>query len=130
MATMPMERRRKDGAHERRAVPRWPISNRVLCQLGGEDVPYECRSVNLSPCGVCLRSRRPFPQGRLVKLAIFLNDYLPVEVEGSVLWNGVEGDDQLTGISFQADVALQGRIMDYAYERRKNDLVKHWFDGW
>lgn len=117
--------------HEKRYIPRWQVDNRVCYQFESGGNAHECRSKDLSCSGICLQTDQGMIPEQNVKLTIDLSDSVSVKVDGRILWSRPSLGWNLAGISFSnVDPEVQDLILDYAFEVKKEDVVKHWFKGW
>lgn len=127
----PKDKNSPDGNDDKRYFPRWQVSNRVFYQLEKSGRSYECRSRDLNCAGACLLTDQGIAANQKVKLTIDLSDAVSVDVEGRTLWCRPVAGRNLTGIIFtNVKPEVQDSILDYAFEVKKEDVVKHWFKGW
>ena len=122
-----------DGS-ERRYLPRWIVTNRILYRK--EDQPHfqECSSKDLSGDGACLSCPETLPFSGKLTLVVYLSEEIAVQVKASVLWNKPSFDPKnqnLYGVRFEElSNKVQEMILQYAFECKKDVLTKHWFEGW
>ena len=116
---------------ERRYLPRWEVNNRVFYRADPEANFQECQSRDLHFSGACLCTNQSLPLNQKLKLRIFLSDQIAVDVEGTVLWNKSVGQQNFVGINFyEISQKVQEKMLKYAFEVKKADMVRHWFRGW
>jgi hypothetical protein len=117
---------------DQRYLPRWAVSNRVLYQLENDEKTHEGSSKDISCTGACFTTPDNLPLNRTVKMKIFLSEEVTVKVEGKVMWNkSVNGGENLVGIIFHnTSHAVQDLILKHAFEIKKEDMIKYWFQGW
>ncbi len=116
---------------DKRYFPRWQVNNRVFYKLDNDDDFRECQSRDLSCAGACLFTEEDIPTDRQVKLTIHLSSGTSVEVEGRILRSDPIEGGHLAGVAFtNIGQKSQDTILKYAFEIKKEDLVKHWFKGW
>ncbi|OGX25118.1 MAG: hypothetical protein A3D10_09390 [Omnitrophica WOR_2 bacterium RIFCSPHIGHO2_02_FULL_48_11] len=116
---------------DRRYFPRWEVQNRVLYRLENAELTKECQSRDINCSGACLCSEQNLLVNQRLKLTLFLADNVSVHVDGKVLWTQTNHNDYLIGVNFvDTHEEIQGMILQYAFELKKSDLVKHWFKGW
>lgn len=116
-------------ASDKRYLPRWQVKNRVTYRFNGDIAHHEARTRDLSCAGASILS--PFPITQKLKMKIYLFEDDSVEVEGQPVWAEETRDGHLTGINFlNTSTDIQNKILQYAFEIKKDDVVKHWFEGW
>ena len=121
----------KGGPQDRRYIPRWEVSSKILYQLHDDIDIQEGRTQDLSCVGTCLHSEKDLLANKKVKLTIYLSEDTTIQVDGHILWTKKTPKGNFAGILFK-DIKpeMQDLILDYAFEINKDDLVKHWFKGW
>ncbi len=116
---------------EKRYFPRWQVKNRIVYHFEGQDHFHEARSRDLSCAGVSLVSQFPLTKEQKLKMRIYLFEDKTVEVEGCPVWVKETEEGYLSGVHFTNSTAeIQNKILEYAFEIKKQDVVKHWFEGW
>ena len=114
-----------------RYFPRWEVSNRVVLQRENDALTHECLSKDINSSGACVRTNENVLPNTKLNLTIYLAENIePIEVYGRVLWQKMfDGESQL-GIKFEriSDKA-SNLIFQYAFEYKKEDLIKQWFRG-
>lgn len=117
---------------DHRYLPRWAVSNRLLYQLDDDDKMHESNSRDISCTGACFATPGNLPLNQKVKMKIYLTEETAVKVEGQVIWNkSVNGGENLVGVTFyNTSQAVQDVILKYAFEIKKEDMIKYWFQGW
>jgi len=114
-----------------RYLPRWEVNNRVFFRAEEDKHVYEGLSRDISCAGACLMLPEVFQVGQKVQLTIFLSENVSVDVEGKILWSKQCEDGNLIGIDFsETNQKAKEMILKYAFEVKKDDIVKHWFNGW
>ena len=64
-------------------------------------------------------------------MVMYLSETTAVEVCGTVLWKKDGKDQNLIGVRFENIPAhVQDMILQYAFEFKKEDVMRHWFKGW
>ena len=116
---------------DKRYLPRWQVNNRVILTVQGETLSHEGISRDVNSTGASLTTKTNLASKQKVKLKIYLSEDTIVKVEGRIIWNHPEGDGYLLGINFEnLSRESQDILLQYAYEIKKDDIVKHWFTGW
>ena len=116
---------------DKRYFPRWQVKNRVVYRYEGDFNFHEGRTRDLSCTGVALFSKFSVVIPQKLKLRIYLFEDDHVEVEGNPVWSKETTEGHLTGINFvNTSTEIQNKILQYAFEIKKNDVVNHWFEGW
>ena len=116
---------------DQRYFPRWQVKNRIVYRLEGEAKVHEACSCDLSCTGVSLIGGMPLVNDQKLKLQIYLTEDKSVEVEGHPVWTKETEAGHVIGINFtNLNTAIQDKILEYAFELNKKDIVKHWFEGW
>ena len=117
--------------NDKRYLPRWQVNNRVVCTLQGDPRAHEAVSRDLNCMGVSITTNTNFTVKQKAKLKIYLSDDAIVKVDGHVIWTHAAEDHWLLGILFEnISREAQDLLLQYAYEIKKSDVVKHWFTGW
>ncbi|OGX06264.1 MAG: hypothetical protein A2Z88_05080 [Omnitrophica WOR_2 bacterium GWA2_47_8] len=118
-------------ASDRRYLPRWEVTNRVLCRVSNDGNSTECTSRDINCSGASILAPSSFSQDQKVSLAIYLDREIIVRVDGRVLWSQPDHGKHLIGIAFeQTSKKAQDLILKYAFEINKEKLYQHWFKGW
>jgi len=123
---------RKMSFADKRYLPRWEAKNRIAYQFSESQQDNECFSHDLSSVGICLRTPRPLPLNQRIKLTVYLTEQNFFPAEGRVVWSRMTSEgDSLNGVLFEKITPQsQEMILQYAFEFKRDDLVKHWFQGW
>ena len=115
---------------DQRYLPRWEVNNRIAYQVQEQEA-REAVSHDLSSVGICLRTQMPLPLDEKVKITVYLSQATTFHVEGHVVWSKGMGGYSLSGVIFEnITPEIQELILQYAFEVKREDLVKHWFSGW
>lgn len=116
---------------DKRYFPRWQVKNRILYRFDGESNVHEARTRDLSCTGVSLVSHLAVAPHQKLKLRIYLFENDSIEVEGHPVWSEETLEGHVLGVNFTNTTSdIQDKILQYAFEIKKNDVVNHWFDGW
>ncbi len=116
---------------DKRYFPRWQVKNRIVYRLEGDTHVHEARSRDLSCTGLCFLSQFPLSKEQKLKLRIYLFDDKSIEVEGHPVWVEETAEGHLVGLHFSdLKPKIQDTILQFAFEIKKDDVVKHWFEGW
>ena len=116
---------------DKRYIPRWEVNNRILLQTEEDNNVRECRSRDISCVGICLSTPQELSVNQKVRLTVYLSEATQIQVIGTILWTKKTTDGNLVGIIFEdTKPETQDLILDYAFEIKREDLVKHWFRGW
>ncbi len=116
---------------ERRYMPRWETENRVIYQRESGKDYREGRSRDFHFAGACISTDESLPVNQKLRLTIFLSGNESVQVNGTVLWSRSVGAQYLIGINFyEVSKRVQDTLLKYAFEVKKEDLIKHWYEGW
>lgn len=123
--------RTQDVHADKRHLPRWEVATRVLYLLDNEFTAQETLSRNLSCAGICLTASEYIPVNRKIRLKIYLTESTVVLADGQVVWSKSESGHNLAGVKF-SDISLKSQelILEHAFEIRRADMVKYWFQGW
>lgn len=118
-------------SEDRRYLPRWEVSNKALYRFSSGTATHECQSRDVHFAGACICTKEYIPLNQKLKLTIYLTNETSIEVDGTVLWQKPMGQQYLIGVNFY-DVSrkVQETILKYAFEIKKEDLIRHWFRGW
>lgn len=132
MSTGGLGNAQNDEGADLRYLPRWKVNNRVKFAVkDDESVIEECETLDLSCAGMSMRCSRMLIPGQSLYLKIYLDDDKAVEVDGRVVWNRITDSGRCVGIQFDtAGLDTQEEILNYAFEIKHDDLVRHWFSGW
>ncbi|MDP2654520.1 MAG: PilZ domain-containing protein [Candidatus Omnitrophota bacterium] len=116
---------------DKRYLPRWEVKNRINYQFEDDPRTYEAQSKDISCSGACLYTQGSLPVHQKIKMKIFLADDVAVKLDGQILWSTNAQGKDLAGIIF-SDVSQQAQelILKHAFEIKKEDMVKYWFEGW
>lgn len=116
---------------ERRYLPRWEVNNRVSYQIKG---PYEelregqTRDLNCSGTAIVVGQDPTIYKN--IKLTIYLDQAIPIEAQGEIMWIQNFSGKYLLGIRFiQIDESSQELILDHAFKIDKSKFVDHFFKG-
>lgn len=122
----------QESGEDHRYLPRWKVRNRVKFSLkDGNPEIEECETLDLSCSGLCLVSSRLLIPGQILHMKIYLDAKKTIEVDGHVVWNRIAHEGRYAGINFNsASQETQDEILNYAFESKPDELVKHWFSGW
>ena len=116
---------------EKRYLPRWQVANRITYQFENENHAYESSSRDISCSGASFFSAQRLPQNKKIKMKIFLSENNIVNVEAQVVWNKPAENQNLAGVVFSnTSQKAQELILKHAFEIKKEDMVKYWFQGW
>ena len=116
---------------DKRYFPRWQVKNRIVYRLEGETHVHEARSRDLSCTGTSFISHFPVSTKHKLKLRIYLFEDKSIEVEGQPVWVEETAEGHLVGLNFtNLKPKIQDIILQFAFEIKKDDVVKHWFEGW
>ena len=117
------------GDRDRRYLPRWEVDNKIRYQKEN-DAPYqECRSKDINCSGACMRTSEDIPLNQALNLTIYLADGIePIYVHGHTRWRVVRDNESLVGIQFdRINDKTSDRIFQYAFEYKREELMKRWF---
>lgn len=119
------------GQDERRYLPRWEVSNKILYQREDELVAHECLSKDINATGACIRTTSEIKPNQKLNLTVYLADDIePVRVHGKVVWYLNRNAETWAGIQFDAVNDKTGELIyNYAFEYKKDQLMKNWFKG-
>lgn len=116
---------------DKRYLPRWKVTNKIDFLNNTDAGQEECMSNDLSSVGICLQTKESLPIDQHVKLVVHLARETSFPVEGRVLWSRPANGGYHSGVVFENITPHdQELILQYAFEVRHDDLVKHWFNGW
>jgi len=114
-----------------RYIPRWDVDNRAVFSYQDGQQQYEARTKDLSCAGACLLTKRIAPDEKQIKLKIFLSEHISFAVTAQVVWKSLLNGEFSLGVIFD-DITpdMQELILTYAFEVKKDDVLKHWYSGW
>ena len=117
---------------EKRYIPRWEVANRILYQIENEKKTHESSSKDLSCTGACFATPENLPLNKKIKMKIYLSEDIAVKVEGQIVWNKPgSANENLVGVTFSnTSQEVQELILKHAFEIKKEDMIKYWFQGW
>jgi hypothetical protein len=118
-------------SQDKRYLPRWEVKNRILC-VPEKDAPVqECESRDISSLGACLSTQENIPIDQKIKLKIYLTEKRSFDVDARIKWKKTTAEGYSIGVIFE-DVTpeIQELILSYAFEVKRDDVVRHWFRGW
>jgi len=116
---------------DKRYIPRWSVKNRIFFQVDSEAQRHEACTHDISCAGVSLETDQDLLHQQKINLTVYLSERKSIKVDGRILWNKKTPQGHLIGVLFEnIDPESQNLILDYAFEIKREDLVKHWFKGW
>lgn len=117
--------------HERRYLPRWEVNNKIFYSKDNELNLNECRSKDINCTGACIRNEEKILPNQQLSLTIVLAENIdPVYVHGKVVWQLERGQEYWTGIRFdRVSDKTSELIFHYAFEFKREELLKSWFKG-
>ncbi len=116
-------------SQDRRYLPRWEVDNKIFFKKENEIMPHECRGKDIHCAGACIRTREEIPLNQKLNLTIYLADDIdPIHVRGRALWLRRQDNENLVGIQFDSvREKVSDIIFSYAFEYRRDELMKLWF---
>lgn len=122
---------KKNFGTDQRYFPRWEVNNRVVCHWESLPSPVEARSRDINSTGACIYIQEPLKPKQKLQLTIYLSGRKSIQVQGVVVWNRSQDDQFMVGICFSnTPQEAQDLILKYAFEFKKEDLMKQWYKGW
>lgn len=116
---------------DRRYLPRWEVNNRIQYQLEHGVKVNEAQTKDLSCSGMSLVVSEAIPLNQKLKLKIYLSGNTFVDTDGEIVWCRPTVKGNVVGIDFRGITEnAKEVILNYAFEVKRGDLIKHWFDGW
>lgn len=116
---------------DQRYFPRWIVAAPVLYKHQDTAELKNGQTKDLSCAGACVSIDDILALNDKIKLIIRLSPAENIEVSGKIVWQHASINENLTGISFyDTSDAVQGRILQHAFEIDRNEITKHWFSGW
>ena len=118
---------------ERRYIPRWSVSNKILYRKEKSTSYREAASKDITCAGACLLSEECLLPQQKLSLVIYLCDDVAVQIDGTVMWQATnhQPNHNLIGIRFEnTSSRVQELILEYAFEYKKEALSQFWFRGW
>ena len=117
---------------DRRYFPRWEACNRIVYRLEGDPRDRECFSKDIHCEGMCINAHELLDPQKMLFLTIYLSPTSdPIEAAGRPAWQRHDGNDVCVGIRFERlDSRARETIFNYAFEFKRDALVKNWFKGW
>ena len=121
----------RNNGTDNRYLPRWEVTNRTQYQLEHGEKVHEAQSKDLSCSGMSLVVSEAIPLNQKVKLKIYLSGNTSVEADGEIVWCRPTVKGNVVGIDFrEISENMKQLILNYAFEVKRDDLIKHWFGGW
>ena len=117
---------------DKRYLPRWDVSNRVLFQIEDNESKHEACTKDINLTGACILSKSNIDPNEKIELTIFLSDKAFVKIKGSVLWAKPQDDETVkAGVHFDLiSEESQDLIYQHAFEIERKQIVNNWFKGW
>ena len=117
--------------NDKRYFPRWETSSQVMLQLTSTPKTYQATTKDINCSGACLFSPEELPLNSEVQVTVKLTPQKKAMFKGKVVWNKKAGSEYQAGVNFyNVNDADANALLDFAYEFKREDLVKHWFKGW
>lgn len=118
-------------SHDRRYLPRWSVTNRILYRKQDDHLYQESTTKNLNCGGVCVHCTEELPLNQEICLTIFLAQDVAVHLQGMITWHRQTEDGYLVGIRFHhLSKKANNLLLEYAFETKEHELQKRWFEGW
>jgi len=116
--------------HDLRYIPRWEVKSRVMYIRPGEIAFHQSESHDINCMGACIFTDEEIPLDEKLNVTIYLTSDISISVTAKVVWEKTVGEQKILGLHFE-NVSDQVRdlIFNYAFEYKKEDLVKNWFKG-
>ena len=125
------EQTKYDDITDQRYFPRWEVKNRALFQVENQKDTFEAQTVDLSCAGVCLQTAEPVQINQKLKLIIYLSPSKFINVDGTIAWIHHRDGHLDAGVHFKSThYKTQDTILQYAFEVRHDQVIRHWFKGW
>jgi hypothetical protein len=71
------------------------------------------------------------PLNQKLKLKIYLSGNTSVDTDGEIVWCKPAVKGNVVGVDFCGITEnAKELILNYAFEIKRDDLIKHWFEGW
>ena len=122
---------KKIRGNDQRYIPRWVVHNKVLYRRENNPSYQETASKDINCSGASFYCKDEIGPNQKLKMVLYLSETIAVEVTGTVLWKKDGKDQSLIGVRFENIPAhVQDMILQYAFEFKKEDLTRHWFQGW
>ena len=116
---------------DKRYFPRWSVQNKILYRKEENSTYQEALSKDINGSGACFSCPEKIKPSTKINLLLYLADSVAVEVTGRVLWNKDGDSHNLVGVRFENTAAqVQEMILQYAFECKPEDFMRHWFKGW
>ena len=116
---------------DKRYIPRWVVQNKVLYRKENNSAYQETASKDINCSGASFYCNDEVSLNQKLKMVMYLSETTAVEVSGTVLWKKNDKDQNLIGVRFEnIPPHVQDTILKYAFEFTKEDLTRHWFQGW
>ena len=116
---------------DQRYIPRWVVNNKVLYRKENNPAYQETASKDINCSGASFYCKDEVGPNQKLKMVMYLSQTIAVEVSGTVLWEKIGKDQNLIGVRFENIPShVQDMILQYAFEFKKEDLTRHWFQGW
>jgi c-di-GMP-binding flagellar brake protein YcgR len=120
---------------DRRRFPRWTISNRVFYKREGEEEERVALSKDICSNGACISLSEAVTPNTELDLKIHLGNNLePISAKGRVVWlypsREAKDNPFLAGVHFDyLRESEKDKIYNYAYQFRREELQKRWWQG-
>ena len=122
---------KKKNLSEKRYLPRWAVANRLLYQLENDNKMHESSSRDISCTGASFTSAQELPLNKKIKMKIYLSEDNTIDVQGEIIWSKSLEAQHLIGVIFSnTSQKVQDLILKHAFEIKKEDVIKYWFQGW
>lgn len=128
---LPPLEQKSEQDQDRRYLPRWKISNKVLYRRAKEVFYREARSRDISATGLCLSALDLIAVNERLNISIYLaQERDPILVRGKAVWRKLHGSENMIGIQFDSvDNKTSELIFKYAFEFKRDEVMKRWFKG-
>ena len=116
---------------DRRYLPRWKINSKILYRKAGDVAYREARSNDVSATGLCLSAPDDVAIAEELNMTIYLvPEQDPISVQGKAVWRKLHGAENMVGIQLdRINDKTSELIFKYAFEFKRDELMKLWFKG-
>ncbi len=117
--------------NDMRYFPRWEVNDPVLCNLDGENEPFEGRTKDISCAGACITGAGNVSPYQKVKVVIDIAQGVKVKLNAHILWVKIENNQSQMGVTFyDTPDDVQNLILQHAYEVDREKFLEQLYKGW
>ncbi len=115
---------------ERRYLPRWNTQSRIVYRKLHDNSIHECVSRDINCKGLSILTDDALLPNQKLNMTVYLSDMDYFSIDATVLWKKMSQEKSLVGLHFDMmDEEIRDMIFNFAFEYKKQELLKHWYDG-